>query len=323
MESVASIENLLAAWNEFAVGKRKKPDVQEFSVSLMDNILSLRRDLLNRTYRHGSYYAFSINDPKPRNIHKASVRDRLLHHALHRLLYPFFNRTFIADSFSCRKGKGTHAALNRFREISHRTSHNHTRTCWALKCDVRKFFASVDQATLMGVVRGYIPDQGIQWLIAEAVSSFFSTALGKGLPLGNLTSQLLVNVYMNELDQYVKHRLKARYYIRYTDDFVVLSHDLAWLEGLVPQIHKFLDERLKLRLHPQKVSIATVASGVDFLGWVHFSNHRVLRTATKRRMLRRLRESPTKETINSYLGLFQHGNTRRLRTEVIDAAYPQ
>jgi len=111
---ITSVENLLEAWKEFLPGKRMKRDVQEFSLVLMDNILQLHEELLKREYRHGGYQAFNISDPKPRNIHKASVRDRLLHHALYRILYPFFDRTFIADSFSCRLGKGTHKALNRF-----------------------------------------------------------------------------------------------------------------------------------------------------------------------------------------------------------------
>ena len=147
-EDIISVENLLAAWKEFIRGKRKKQDVQEFQHRLMDNILELHRDLKNHTYKHGAYEAFKINDPKPRDIHKATVRDRLLHHALYRQLYPFFDRTFISDSYSCRKDKGTHRAMNRFRQFAYKVSKNHTRTCWVLKCDIRKFFASIDQQTL-------------------------------------------------------------------------------------------------------------------------------------------------------------------------------
>jgi RNA-directed DNA polymerase len=186
-----------------------------------------------------------------------------------------------------------------------------------LKCDIRKFFASVNQGTLMGIVASRIPDRDIVWLIGQVVSSFHSTAPGVGLPLGNLTSQLLVNIYMNEFDQWVKHRLKARYYVRYADDFVTFSHDRAWLEDLLPKIREFLGERLRLELHPSKVSIATVASGVDYLGWVHFPDHRVLRTVTKRRVLRGIRNSQGKrEVVQSYLGLLGHGNARKVRAEV-------
>lgn len=133
-EDIISVENLLEAWKEFVRGKRKRQDVQEFQYRLMDNILALHRDLKEKTYTHGPYHAFNISDPKPRNIHKATVRDRLLHHALYHKLYLFFDRTFIADSYSCRKGKGTHAAMDRFRAFAYKASRNHTRTCWVLKC---------------------------------------------------------------------------------------------------------------------------------------------------------------------------------------------
>ena len=229
-EDIISVENLLAAWREFIRGKRKKQDVQEFQYKLMDNILALHRDLKYGhgvsifRYKHGGYKHFRISDPKPRDIHKATVRDRLLHHALYRKLYHFFDRTFIADSYSCRKEKGTHKAMNRFRQFAYQVSRNHTRTYWVLKCDIRKFFASIDHRILNDIVSRYISDKRILALIAEVVGSFQThEASPRGLPLGNLTSQLLVNVYMNEFDQFVKHRLKAKYYVRYADDFVFLS----------------------------------------------------------------------------------------------------
>ena len=313
-EDIISVENLLVAWKEFVRRKRKKRDVQLFAHSLMDNILELHEDLKLGRYRHGSYSAFKISDPKPRDIHKATVRDRLMHHALYNILYPFFDRTWIADSYSCRDRKGTHRAMNRFRSFANKVSRNHTRTCWVLKCDVRKFFASIDQETLLKIVTRKIEDQRVVDVIREVVGSFSSTELGKGLPLGNLTSQMLVNVYTNEFDQFMKHRLKARHYIRYADDFVVLSEDKAWLESLIPQISDFLDKELKLTLHPTKVYIKTFASGVDFLGWVHFPDHRVIRTASKRRMIRNLAEGRTPERIQSYKGLLSHGNTHKLST---------
>lgn len=139
----------------------------------------------------------------------------------------------------------------------------------------------------------------------------------KGLPLGNLTSQLLVNVYMNEFDQFVKHQLKQKYYIRYADDFVFLSDNKAELEHLIPKIKEFLETKLKLNLHPDKVYIKTFASGVDFLGWVNFPKHRVLRTATRRRVIKRIKGNPKPETITSYLGVLKHGNTEKLRSMVI------
>lgn len=313
-EDIISVENLLAAWREFVAGKREKKDVQEFQHALMDNILDLRRELKEGIYRHSDYHAFKISDPKPRDIHKAMVRDRLVHHAIYRVLYPHFDRKFIADSYSCRDDKGTHRAMDRFWLFGWKVSKNGTRTCWVLKCDIKKFFASIDQSILRAVVAKHITDPRTRALLDEVVESFSSTAPGKGLPLGNLTSQLLVNVYMNEFDQHAKHRLKAHFYIRYADDFVFLSDDRAWLESLIPRIQTFLSERLTLSLHPNKVSIGTLAAGVDFLGWVHFPDHRVLRGATKRRMIRTLAEERSEPRLQSYRGLLSHGNAKKLST---------
>jgi len=282
----------------------------------MDNIITLHQELASRSYRHGGYQAFNISDPKPRNIHKANVRDRLLHHAIYRVLYPFFDKTFISDSFSCRLEKGTYKALNRFRKFSYEVGKNNTKTCWVLKCDIRKFFASIDHKILLNILREYIPDKNILWLLEEIINSF-SSKPGIGLPLGNLTSQLLVNIYMNEFDQFIKHRLKVKYYIRYADDFVVLSDDIDWLKNKREKIKEFLSSKLKLELHPNKVFIKTFNSGVDFLGWVHFYDYRILRTVTKRRMMRRITESPTHATLNSYLDLMKHGNTRKLQISLM------
>jgi retron-type reverse transcriptase len=313
-DDIISVENLLEAWKEFVKGKRRKADVQDFQYRLMENILVLHRELKDGSYKHGGYKHFKISDPKPRDIHKATVRDRLLHHALYRQLYPHFDRRFIADSFSCRRGKGTHRAMDRFRAFAFKVSRNHRRSCYVLKCDIRKFFASIDQSVLMEILEKHIQDNRLLGLIKEVVGSFDSGLPGKGLPLGNLTSQLLVNIYMNEFDQFAKHELRAKYYIRYADDFVILSPDRQSLVKIFRLIERFLRARLKLELHPDKVFIKTFASGVDFLGWVHFPDHQVLRTATKRRMWRRVGESKTSpEVLVSYLGLLKHGNTYKLR----------
>jgi len=207
--------------------------------------------------------------------------------------------------------------MNRFRSFARKESNNHTNTVWILKCDIRKFFASIDQKILSNILSRHIPDKDIMKLLSEIIGSFQSIEEGVGLPLGNLTSQLLVNIYMNEFDQFVKHSLKVKYYIRYADDFVFVSRDRKELEELLPKIKDFLRNELWLELHPNKVSIRTLASGVDFLGWIHFPDHRVLRTTTKRRMFKRTRglekESPT---VQSYLGLTSHGNGEKLRQAV-------
>lgn len=272
---IISTDNLLSAWQEFIYGKRNKRDVQEFQFRLADNIVQLHHDLANFIYKHGGYQAFNISDPKPRNIHKAGVRDRVLHHAIYRQLYPFFDRTFIADSYSCRDNKGVHKALNRFRGFGRKVGRNNTRTVWVLKFDIRRFFASIDHSFLLKILNDYIPDENIMRLLEEVIESFqthpyptshlkptpkASTHLvvpGKeeeikryspplrggdkgrcGLPLGNLTSQLFCNVYMNELDQFIKHKLKANYYIRYADDFILFSDDKLGLHNQISRIFR-------------------------------------------------------------------------------------
>jgi RNA-directed DNA polymerase len=315
-EEIISIENLLEAWKEFERGKKNKKDVQIFQMRLMDNIFSLHNDLLNHTYNHGGYQAFKINDPKPRDIHKASVRDRLLHHAIYRILYPFFDKTFVSDSYSCRNNKGTHKAINRFRDFAYKVSKNNTKTCWILKCDIRKFFANIDHKILVTILKEYIPDENIIWLLGNVIESFDSNKPGVGLPLGNLTSQLFVNIYMNKFDHIAKHKLKAKHYIRYADDFVIFSEDKKWLEKQITKIRDFLNNELKLELNPDKISIETLFLGVDFLGWINFNDHRILRTKTKRRMMKRIKKNPKSKTVASYLGLLSHGNTKKLSAKI-------
>lgn len=316
---IVTLENLLQAWQEFLRGKRNREDVIRFGAELMDNLLILRRELLNKTYTHSKYYAFNISDPKPRNIHKASVRDRLLHHLLYNALYPYFDSKFIFDSYSCRIGKGTHRAVERFKTFINKTTKNNTKTVWVLKCDIRMFFATIDHNILFQILESHIDDKQLVNLLKNIIQSF-NPHSNKGLPLGNLTSQLLVNIYMNEFDQYVKHTLKCTHYIRYADDFVFLNTDKTCLENLLPVITSFLQEKLQLSLHPDKIFIKTIDSGVDFLGWIVFPRHQVLRTATKKRMLRRLIESQKPETIASYKGMLSHGNAHKLEKLVYDLA---
>ena len=317
-DTIITVEKLLKAWEEFLRDKKDRKDVILFQAKLMDNIFGVLNDLKNKTYTHGDYSAFNISDPKPRQIHKATVRDRLLHHLIYQELYGYFDSKFIYDSYSCRVDKGTHKSVNRFRSFFRKVSKNNTKTCFVLKCDIRKFFANIDHMILKEILEKHIKDRDILWLLSRVIDSFSAKPnLKVGLPLGNLTSQLLVNVYMNEFDQFMKRELKAKFYIRYADDFVILSYDKKYLEELLPKISAFLEKQLKLQLHPDKVYIKTIASGVDFLGWVNFPKYRVLRTTTKRRMFRSIREKQGKiETVQSYLGMLSHGNTTKLKREV-------
>jgi RNA-directed DNA polymerase len=187
-----------------------------------------------------------------------------------------------------------------------------------LKGDIRKFFASIDHKILINILKDYLPDENIVWLLTKVIDSF-QAENDKGLPLGNLTSQLFANVYLNEFDRFIKHKIKAKFYIRYADDFVILSDDRAWLENQVPIIKEFLWARLNLEVHPNKLFIKTMSSGVDFLGWINFPGYKVLRRATKMRMFRKLKENSYKEeSLNSYLGMISHGDAFKIKKDLLN-----
>ena len=256
-EDIISVDNLLLAWQKFILGKRNRKDVQEFYFHLMDNILSLNYDLSNHKYKHGVYREFNISDPKPRIINKASVRDRLLHHAVYRILYPFFDKTFISDSFSCRSEKGTHRAINRFRNFAYIVSKNNTKTCWVLKCDIKKFFHSVSHQKLFEIIKKRVKDPKFLWLVWQIILSF-STPVDnfpqrerelkenflekKGLPIGNLTSQIFANIFLDKFDWFAKKQLRIKYYFRYADDFAIVDQGLEYLEDLIVLIEDFFKQ---------------------------------------------------------------------------------
>lgn len=244
---------------------------------------------------------FSINDPKPRRIHKATVRDRLLHHALFRVLYPIFDPTFIFDSYSCRLGKGTHRAVTRLKCFLRSASCNNSRPVWALKCDIKRFFDSINHDILTMLIRQKVSDVDTLWLIGRILDSFCKTP-GIGLPLGNVTSQLFANIYLNELDRFMKHELRISCYLRYCDDFLLLDTNPAHLQVAIVPIATFLHQHLRLMLHPDKISLRTYRQGVDFVGYVVRPNCTTLRTKTKRRMVQRI----TRKNRASYLGILGH-----------------
>ncbi len=275
-----SKENLYHAWDDFVRGKRKRPDVNIFALRLSDNIADLYQDLTSGNYTHGWYEEYMICDPKKRIIHKASVRDRVVHRLLYNALYPYFDQRFFHDSYSCRIGKGTHRARDRFRTFANLVSRNYTKPCYALKFDIKQCFANIDPLILKSLLRTHISDERLCILFEKIIDSFEN-----GLPLGNLTSQLFINIYFHELDHYVTHTLRAETYIRYADDVVVLHSDRAYLEQLFLKINQFLSEVLCSIAH--KVEIRSLYAGVDVLGEVFFAEYKRLRRSTERRMKRR------------------------------------
>jgi len=305
------LENLLTSWSEFKRGKTKKSDVQEFQFSLGDNLFRLHEKLRTKTYAHGPYQSFYVRDPKLRHIHKATVEDRVVHQALFRILYHHFNPKFIFDSYSSRLEKGTHAAVYRLEKFVRKATLNYQKPVLALKCDVKKFFANIDQQILLNLIKKTINDPDVIWLIEKIIFSF-AEAPNKGLPLGNVTSQLFSNIYLNELDYYVKHELRQKYYLRYCDDFLILHQEREYLVNLIKPIGEFLQTELKLTLHPDKIIIRKLRQGIDYLGYVTLPHYRVIRTKTKRRALRLV----NKKNIASYIGICRHANAYKVEQSI-------
>lgn len=341
--NICSAQNLFSAWDEFKVGKGKKLDVLEFEKRLEQNIFKLHRDLCNQTYQHGPYEGFYISDPKRRHIHKATVRDRILHHAVFRELNPVFEPAFISNSFSCRIGKGTHKGVEALATMLIKESYNNRRNCYALKCDIRKFFDSIDHQILFEILKKKIKDKKALFLLDKIIQSYatnldfarererereLSCSTQKGIPIGNLTSQLFANVYMNEFDQFVKHTLKVKYYARYTDDFIIVSNCYQYLNDLLKPIQSFLENNLKLNLHPKKMEIRKYSQGIDFLGYIILPHFQLIRKRTWKRMLRKFRISVKSfklgnisderlyQSLGSSLGALSHANSHKLEEQL-------
>jgi len=329
---IISPSTLFRAWNVFKEDKKNKLDVMNFEIELEKNIFDLYCDLKNGTYKHGPYKGFWIHDPKLRRIHKATVRDRVLHHAIFSVLNPIFEPTFIPNSFSCRIGKGTHRGMKKVAEMLRAVSQNNTRQCYALKCDIRRFFDSVDHDILIKILSKRIKDEKVMVLMKEIMESYVASRPNlferHGIPIGNLTSQIFANIYMNEFDQFVKHNLKVKYYARYTDDFIVISTDKTYLENLIVSIQDFLKTKLYLELHPKKVTITKHIRGIDFLGYIILPEYIKLRTKTRIRITKKIQqmvehykhgeitELTLYSSLQSYLGVLSHANTYKLSQEI-------
>jgi len=314
--TISSIKALNLAWKKFSSGKKSRLDVAHYQKYLADNIQALHDALENNTYEHSVYEPFLICDPKQRQIHKATVRDRLVHQAIVSVIEPLFEKRFIYDSYSCRIGKGTHAGVERLGLFLRQASYNNTTKVYVLKCDVRQFFASIDHEILMKQIESKVDDEQTLQLLRTILLSH-NAETGKGIPLGNVTSQLFANIYLHELDWFMKQNLGIKHYLRYCDDFVVVSTDKAYLQSLIEPIRKFLMNKLKLELHPTKVSIHSWNQGVDFLGYVLRPYATSIRAKTRRRMLARV----TEDNLSSYLGVCSHANGYKLSQLVATVAW--
>jgi RNA-directed DNA polymerase len=292
---LCSYKNLELAFRKASKGKSKKFYVVEFQKDLCKNLLELKRELEMETYRPHPLTKFTIRDPKTRLIRKSIFKDRVIHHAIVNILEPIYEPRFIIDNYANRIGKGTIAAIQRFDKFKKEVTRNgkliknpidnNMVRGYILKADIKKFFDSVNQSKLIEILRRKVKDEKIIWLITKILKNFDDKI--KGMPLGNMTSQFLANLYLNDLDYFVKHRLKMKYYIRYVDDFVIFHEDKKILEDCKNKIQKYL-MNLKIELHPNKSKIFPLYKGVDFLGFKIFYYYKRARKRNVNNFKRRL-----------------------------------
>ena len=280
---IYNLSNLILAWRKARKHKTKKDYVIEFEENLIKNLLELQKELKEQTYKPIPLKTFILRDPKTRKISKSAFRDRVVHHALVRIIEPILEKSFIYDSCANRIGKGTLFALKRFDLFKRKITCNLNKEAFCLKADIKHYFQAVNHLILLKIIKRKIKDEKVIWLIKQILSNYYNK--DKGMPLGNLTSQFFANVYLNDLDYFVKHILKAKFYIRYVDDFVILNENKEQLKGWMIKINRFLRDKLKIELHPQKSRIISLSKGIDFVGFRNFYYHRLLRKRNIKKML--------------------------------------
>src|SRR3989344_4473131 len=318
-----SYENLEYAFKKARKHKTKKDYVIKFENSLKENLLQLRNELIFHIYQPRPLETFIIRDSKTRKISKSDFRDRVIHHALVNILEPIFDKFFIYDSYANRKNKGTLKAVKRFDYFKIKVSKNNTKNCFILKADIKHYFETVSHDILILILRKKIYDKKVIWLIKKILLNDNTKEIG--IPLGNLTSQFFANVYLNELDYFVKHKLKAKYYIRYVDDFVILHSSKKQLFEWKEKINKFLKENLKIELHPDKSKIILLNRGPPFLGFRIFNYHKLLKKKNIRNFKRKLKlfskdkidYDKIYESLQGYFAYMKHADTYNLRKELI------
>ena len=328
-DELCHYDNLYVAYWKARKGKTQRKYVLDFEEKLQDNLLLLQQELQLQTYHPKPLQTFILRDPKTRTISKSEFRDRVIHHALCNIIEPIFEKRFIYDSYANRVGKGTLKAVERFDECKRKVSHNNTQPCFVLKADIKHYFETVDHDILFRILNKKIHDEKVLWLISIILSNHSTTAPSKGMPLGNLTSQFFANVYLNELDQFVKHTLKAEHYIRYVDDFVILDQSRYLLKTYEQKISLFLQEKLALELHPHKSKIIPLERGVHFLGFRIFYHYRLIRKKNMRKSHQRFQQlqewykeglldrEKVIEYLEGWLAFVSHANTYKYRRRLL------
>ncbi len=342
---VCDFSNLYWAYRAARRGKRKRPEAASFEMVQEEELLALQEELRSFSYLPGAYRSFYIHDPKHRLISAAPFRDRVVHHALCRVIEPLWEQRFIFDSYANRPGKGTHRALDRCQEFSRRYP-------YVLQCDVQQFFPSIDHAVLQAEFRRLMRDAGVLWLcerILESGAGLHSAEAElvhlpaedplaamrpRGLPIGNLTSQFWANVYLNGFDHFVKRELKCPAYCRYVDDFLLFSADKRQLWAWRSAMIEYLAE-LRLKLHEERAQVYPVQTGIPFLGFRVYPDHRRLKrrkVVQFRRKLRGMLAAYARGELNlpdfevrlqAWINHVRYGNTWGLRRSVMDFTLPR
>lgn len=325
---VCCFENLYRAYLKARKCKRQRDYVLEFDAHAEENLLALGKELREDSYLHGRYKEMVVHDSKKRLIKVAPFRDRIVHHALCAVIEPIFDSGFIFDTYACRTGKGTHRAIERLQQFLRLP-----QAKYCLKCDISKYFASIDHEILYRLICKKITDAKVLKLIGEIINSSYDKLVYEdlfsvrkaGIPIGNLTSQLFANIYLSKLDNFVKHSLKEKYYLRYMDDFLILGQEKSRLRQIKLETGRFLANQLRLVLHLKKAEIFPAGGGVEFLGYKIFTNYKLLRRSTVRRFLERyrrdrklvrsgrMREKIFRNSVCSWLAYAKFGNTFKLR----------
>ncbi|MDP4001716.1 MAG: reverse transcriptase/maturase family protein [bacterium] len=319
---VTQFANLVQAWKLASRGKRDRLPVARFSAEMDERLVEIKTALENGTWQPGLHRQFFVYDPKFRSIAAPPFADRVVHHAICAVIEPLFERRFIFDSYACRMDKGAHVAIRRLQKFL-RKKH----TAYALKCDISKFFASINQIVLRRIIGQTVHDPRLLKILDLIIAGY-----SPGIPIGNLTSQLFANIYLDQLDHFIKEELRIKYYLRYMDDFVILGKNKADLTKTLTVIRTFLTDTLKLTLHPRKVRLFPTRLGVDFVGYVVFPDHILLRPKNVRRFMKKLRKQQKglllgkitqkefEESVRSWVAHASHADTFGLRRKLFASA---
>lgn len=331
-ESVTSFENLCKAFYKAKKGRSGNPEILYCFFNLEKKLFNIQEELLSQTYKTGKYRVFKVYEPKERIIKAVPFRDRIVHHALCNVVEPIFESRFIFDSFACRKRKGSHKGLKRVRHVIQNCFKG--RDGYALKCDVKKYFPSVDHNKLKEIIKKRIKDENVIKVVNEIIDSDNSQfGWCKGIPIGNLTSQLFANIYLNELDQFVKHKLRVRHYFRYVDDFLIFSESKQQLHVYKHEIKTFL-KTICLTIPQEKTRIFKIKDGVDFVGYkIHPEFTRLRKSNIKKfskriKILKRLlstnaiQKTRVEASMQSWFGHASHANAYKIVSLVMQKTSP-